>query len=234
MNVTVFQHAPFEGLGSISRWLSHHDATPQIVRLYDGDPIPASGDIEFLIVMGGPMSANDEPTLDWLAPEKQAIREAVSRRIPVLGVCLGAQLIASALGARVYPNAVKEIGWFPIYAVPGPASMFRFPIESRVFHWHGETFDLPPGALHLARSAACDDQAFQIGRHVIGLQFHLEATCEAVRGMVEHCRADLEPGPYVQTEAGLNRAPASWYESTNQLMDDVLTYLVERRQSLLA
>jgi GMP synthase-like glutamine amidotransferase len=229
MNVTVFQHAPFEGLGSIAQWLDLHDATAQVIRLYDGDPVPPGAEIEFLIVMGGPMSVNDEQALPWLVPEKETIRDAVRRKIPVLGVCLGSQLIANALGARVYANAVKEIGWYPVYSVHGPASVFRFPIETRVFHWHGETFDLPPGALHLARSPGCEHQAFQVGRHVIGLQFHLEATCDAVHGMVEHCRADLEPGPYVQTEAGLNRAPASWYESTNQLMDDVLTYLVENR-----
>jgi GMP synthase-like glutamine amidotransferase len=178
-----------------------------------------------LIAMGGPMSVNDDAELPWLRPEKQCVREAVARDIPVLGVCLGAQLIASALGTRVVRNPVQEIGWFPIHAVSASQPTFHFPSECVVFHWHGETFDLPDGAERLATSAGCENQAFQVGRHVIGLQFHLETTPETARAMVEHCRGELMPGPYVQTEEELRAVPALRYEAINRLMDDVLAYL---------
>ena len=129
------------------------------------------------------MSVNDEDVLDWLRPEKQLVRDAVARGIPVLGVCLGGQLIASALGARVYPGAASEIGWFPVHGVPDVAPSFQFPPEILAFHWHGETFDLPAGAVRLAGSAACENQAFQVGRNVIALQFHLETTPDNVEAL---------------------------------------------------
>ena len=108
---------------------------------------------------------NDEVRLPWLEPEKRFVREAIERNIAVLGVCLGAQLIASALGSRVYSGPAKEIGWFPIQRAPEAEGTFRFPSECTVFHWHGETFDLPLGAARLASSAACENQAFQMKRH---------------------------------------------------------------------
>jgi len=140
-------------------------------------------------------------------------------------VCLGAQIIASALGARVFANAHKEIGWFPIQAVSGNSEAFRFPEQVAVFHWHGETFELPPGALHLARSAGCDNQAFQIGHNVIGLQFHLETTPETADLIIRNCRDELADGDYIQTERALRAAPDDAYRGINRLMDEVLSYI---------
>jgi len=127
MRVHVFQHAPFEDLGSIRGWLNDRGAQVRYTRLFAGDPLPVLEEIDMLIAMGGPMSVNDEADHPWLTGEKQAVREAIAMDMPVLGVCLGAQLIASALGARVYRNAVKEIGWFPIQGVQGVESAFAFP-----------------------------------------------------------------------------------------------------------
>jgi GMP synthase-like glutamine amidotransferase len=182
--------------------------------------------VDLLVVMGGPMSVNDEKAFAWLVPEKQFIRDAMETGKPVLGVCLGAQLIASALGARVYPNHCKEIGWFPVQGVP-PAgeSIFRFPPSAEVFHWHGETFDLPAGAIRLARSEGCENQAIQIGPSVIGLQFHLETTPESARDLISHCRDELNPSQYVQTEAEILSVDPENYRSINQLMGDVLSFL---------
>ena len=142
MHAHVLQHVPYEDIGSIQPWLAARSATVGYTRFFEGAGLPALDGIDLVIAMGGPMSVNDEAELPWLVAEKAFVREAVTRGLPVLGICLGAQLIASALGARVYRNAEKEIGWFPVEAVAGAADGFRFPDSSLVFHWHGETFDL--------------------------------------------------------------------------------------------
>lgn len=227
--VQVLQHVPFEGLGSIGAWLEARHARVGWTRLFAGDPPPSLDDLDLLIALGGPMSVNDAARLPWLAVEQRVLREAIARGIPVLGVCLGAQLIASALGARVYRGAATEIGWFPIESVPGPDGTFRFPAACTVFHWHGETFDLPVGAMRLARSAACDNQAFQMARHVIGLQFHAEMTPDGASALVEHCRDELAGGRYVQSEAELRATPSAYYHAANALMDEVLGYLLAPR-----
>lgn len=176
MKVHVLQHVQFEGLGCIERWLETQGAQVGFTRLFQGDTLPTPNSIDMIIAMGGPMSVNDEKEFAWLKQEKQFIRDAIARGVPILGICLGAQLIASVLGERVYRNKLKEIGWFPIQAVPTAEPAFRFPAECLVFHWHGETFDLPTGAVLLAKSACCENQAFQLMSNVIGLQFHLEST----------------------------------------------------------
>lgn len=225
MKVHVLEHAPFEGLGSIETWLFKLGATVQYTRFYESGELPDPVSVDLVIAMGGPMSANDEAKYPWLEPEKRFIREAIGRGRPVLGVCLGAQLIASALGAPVYANREKEIGWFPIEGVEAGGESFRFPQRVTVFHWHGETFDLPRGAVRLARSSACENQAFQIGRNVIGLQFHLETRPEMVELMIRHCRDELVEGAYIQTEQAMLEVPQSLYIEINQLMEEVLSYI---------
>ncbi len=230
MNVHVLQHAPFEGIGSIATWLAERKAEVSFTRFFERTQFPEPGGLDLVIAMGGPMSVNDEEELPWLRPEKEFIRGAVKQQVPVLGICLGAQLIASALGSRVYPNRLKEIGWFPIESTPGPGDVFRFPEKCLVFHWHGETFDLPPGAVRLARSGACENQAFQIGRTAIGLQFHLETTQESAEAMLSHCSDELVPGPFIQTESEMRKMPHTLYSEINALMGKVLSYLTDRRQ----
>jgi GMP synthase-like glutamine amidotransferase len=227
MVVRVFQHVPFEDVGSMAGWFEAKKATVEYTRFYADPIIPEKEDMDLLVIMGGPMSVNDEDKFPWLREEKAFVREAVTRGVAVLGVCLGAQLIASALGAKVYPNREKEIGWFPIETAPSLPGVFAFPTGCTVFHWHGETFDLPPGSTHLARSTACVNQAFQVGRRTMGLQFHLEVTPESARTMVVTCRDELEPGRYIQQESAVLAAPRSLYRKANALMADVLDYLMK-------
>jgi len=225
VKVHVLQHVPFEDIGSIAPWLEAHRAHVSYTRFFDDPALPQLNGLDLVIAMGGPMSVNDESTLPWLLSEKRFVRDAVERGIAVLGVCLGAQLIASALGARVYRNSQKEIGWFPIEATLSTTNTFRFPEKCIVFHWHGETFDLPAGAVRLAKSVVCENQAFQIAQHVIGLQFHLETTPESARALLDNCGDELVPGPYVQTESELRKVPSAAYVEINSLMSEVLAYL---------
>lgn len=222
MRVHYLQHVPFEGPGSIRRWLGAHGAKVSFTALYEGGALPKADDVDLLIVMGGPMSANDEDAHPWLIAEKQLIGETIARGRRVLGICLGAQLVASALGARVYRNAVAEIGWFPVSVSEGGSAGLAVPDGARVFHWHGETFDLPPGATRLASTLGCLNQAFEVGPHVLGLQFHLEVTPESGREMVAHGRDELVAGRFIQPEAELLAAPLAWYAAINRMMDETL------------
>jgi GMP synthase (glutamine-hydrolysing) len=191
--VLAFRHTPIEHLGWIAASLDAAQLPWRYVDLFQEDsPLPALDVVGGLIFLGGPMSANDD--LAYLRREIAIIERAVARKKPVLGVCLGAQLIAKALGARVYPNRVKEIGWFPVTWTEAAYQDCLFAGlrgSDTVFHWHGETFDLPVGATRLAESEACQNQAFRFGIGVYGLQFHLEVTPEMI---AEWCAADAQCG----------------------------------------
>ncbi|HEY1338759.1 MAG TPA: type 1 glutamine amidotransferase [Bryobacteraceae bacterium] len=176
MRVAIFRHVSFEGPGRIHDTLAARNIEACIVD----DPASAP-EADGLIFMGGPMSVNDP--LPNLRREEELIRRAVAEQRPVLGICLGSQLIARALGARVYRNPAKEIGWFDIHSTASGASDPVFSAlntRETVFHWHSETFDLPPGAVLLASSELCRHQAFRLGNNVYGFQFHLEVTPEMI------------------------------------------------------
>ena len=230
MKAHYLQHVPFEGLGSIETWLQSMRADVSVTRLFEEPALPDPADVDLLVIMGGPMSINDEAGYPWLAAEKEFIRSVIEKDKAVIGICLGAQLIAGAMGAAVYPNKEKEIGWFPIAGetTDGAEESFLFPQELLVFHWHGETFDLPDGAMRLAGSTACENQAFQLGRQVIGLQFHLETTPDTARDLVHHCRDELQPSRYVQSEAEILGIDPPCYSTINSYMDKVLQFIVRR------
>ncbi len=198
MRMAVLQHVPFEGPAAIGDWASARGVAASVAHLYRGDPLPALDSFDTLAAMGGPMSANDEAVYDWLAPEIAFVREAIAGGKIVLGVCLGAQIIAKALGGRVYKGREKEIGWFPVERAGEHPFFERLPAKFVAFHWHGETFSLPGGAVRLASTPSTDNQAFAIGATVLGLQFHLEATKESVDALIEHAASDIEGGPFQQ------------------------------------
>jgi GMP synthase-like glutamine amidotransferase len=226
MRAHFLQHVPFEGLSSIEAWLLAAGYRITATRFFESCDLPDPEQIDLLIVMGGPMSVNDEEHLPWLAPEKEFIRHAVAAGRPVLGICLGAQLIASSMGKAVYRNREKEIGWFPVFGTSHEdKAIFSFPPEAEVFHWHGETFDLPDGAIHLARSGVCENQAFQLGRSAIGLQFHLETTPQSAVDLVANCRDELQPSEYIQDEETILASAPEKYQAINSLMAEILAYL---------
>lgn len=202
MKVQVLQHVSFEGPAKITDWAQdrHHELS--ITKLFANERSPGIRDFDGLVIMGGPMGANDDAQFRWMKGEKKLIAEAIAKGKPVLGICLGAQLVAQVLGANVYRNKEKEIGWFPI-ELDAP-NIRRHPLnvlppKVTVFHWHGDTFDLPPKALHLARSQACENQAFSVGSTVVGLQFHLELSGSHIETLMRYGAADMTAGPFVQT-----------------------------------
>jgi GMP synthase-like glutamine amidotransferase len=202
MRVHIIQHVAFEGAGAIGEWAREREHSISVTEQFKRGKLPAVDDFDFLVIMGGPMSANDDAQFDWLAGEKQLIAEALREEKTILGVCLGAQLLARVLGARVYPNREKEIGWFPV-RLTLQAERSRFfsglPAKMTVLHWHGETFDLPRGAILVAESDVCRNQAFELDGRVLGLQFHLEVHPQGLERLIENSAGDLAPGPAVQT-----------------------------------
>ena len=202
MNIHGLQHVPFEGLGSIEDWIQSGPHLLGTTRLYRNEPLPEIESIDLLVIMGGPMNIYEETKYSWLAEEKRFIERAITAHKRVLGICLGAQLVADVLGAKVYANADKEIGWFSVEMTePAPLSNLftAFPARLDVFHWHGDTFDIPQGAVHVAHSAGCAHQAFVYDERVIGLQFHLETTPASARQIITHCADEIVEGRYIQT-----------------------------------
>lgn len=220
MKVHWFQHVEFEGLGLIEPWLRARGHEISVTRWWAGETAGTDAEAaEWLIVMGGPMNIYQHRDFSWLVAEKVAIAMAVARGARVLGVCLGAQLIADVLGGKVMQNSEREIGWWPVRAVPSNGTSFVeryvFPPEATVLHWHGDTFTLPPGARRLAESDGCAQQAFAWGERVLALQFHLEMSGGAVAEIARACADELVGGGrWVQpaetiTEGALAHAQAA-------------------------
>jgi GMP synthase-like glutamine amidotransferase len=228
MRISVLQHVPFEGPARIAHWARSRGHELQISHLYAGDALPHPDAFDRLVVMGGPMGVGDEADHSWLHPEKGCIADAIAAGRSVVGICLGAQLIAEALGARVYRNPVKEIGWMPVRlteAAQAEALTAPLPSELSVFHWHGDTFDLPSGATLLAESEACAHQAFLYKGRVLGLQFHLESTPESVDAICTHCADEIVPSAHVQDAERMRAAGPDVYAAINAALEGMLDRL---------
>lgn len=226
----IFMHVPFEGPAAIRDWLAQRHIGIREVQTWTVEDWQALALPDWLFIMGGPMSACDDATYPWLAHEAAYIRRAMDAGKAVVGVCLGAQLIARTLDARVMPNAHREIGWWPVTATAaGRAHPLGelFAAGPAVLHWHGDTFDIPAGAVHLAQSAACANQIFLYGNNVLALQCHLEMRRKHVERLAHFCAAELAAGgPFIQPEAEVLAADAPFAES-----EALLDVLLERFQA---
>lgn len=232
LRVWCLTHVPFEGPQVIEDWALERGHEFQIARLWAGSPLPPASGIDLLAIMGGPMSVHDESEFSWLQPEKVLVRECLELRRFVLGVCLGSQILAECLGTTVRRNAHKEIGWFPIQVTAGGGSLFEgLPDELMAFHWHGETYALPPGTALRAASAGCAVQAFEHS-HALGLQFHLEVKLEGVAQLLTHCAGDIGNGPYEQQPASIQDGHQAYGEAARlvmlRLLDRIAATVVSR------
>jgi GMP synthase-like glutamine amidotransferase len=220
-NAIILQHAPFEGPGALLPFLRSKNYACQICHVYFEATLPPTN-WDLVVVLGGPMNVDEDSRLPWLGPEKAFIRRCIDRGVAVLGVCLGGQLIARALGARVVRNAQKEIGWFDIHRAPGARNHplgKAWPEKVEMFHWHGDTFELPEGATLLATSAACQNQAFAWGERVLALQFHCEFTGNNAAALAEGDESeDWKPGPFIQFPKDFTSRPER-FDALNRQMD---------------
>ncbi|MSR78016.1 MAG: type 1 glutamine amidotransferase [Candidatus Omnitrophica bacterium] len=200
--VHYFQHVEFEDLAVIQDWILSKGHTLSRTAFYAGEPLPDISSIDWLIILGGPMNIYEHDRYPWLIQEKKLIRQSIDQGKKVLGICLGAQLIADVLGGKVTRGVDKEIGWYPIRRTSQSKQSKLFaalPETIQAFHWHGDTFAIPPNTLHGFSSQACEHQAFTYADRVVGLQFHLESTRESIQKLLQNCPEDLTPGPYSQS-----------------------------------
>jgi len=222
MKIHWLQHVSFEGLGYIEEWAQIQRAELTCTRLYAGEKLPDLGTFDWLIVMGGPMGIYDHDEYPWLLAEKAFIKQAINANKTVIGICLGAQLMAAVLDAKVHPGPQKEIGWFPIQRLEGAPELI--PEELTVFHWHGDTFEIPIGAVPLAASAHCINQGFVYQQKAVALQFHMEITPESMEALIKNCADELENIPYIQT-ADQMRAGLPIIGKVNRAMKKLLDAL---------
>ncbi len=227
MRVHYLQHVSFEGIGSMAAYFKNKGHALSSTRLYENQALPDPHAIDFLIVMGGPMGVHDDLQYPWMKKEKEFIRACMDKGKIVLGICLGAQLIAHVLGAGVCKNKDREIGWFPLTIDDEIRKtvfkdVFSFGLE--VFHWHGDTFDIPESGVRIASSPACKNQGFIIDNRIAGFQFHLETTQESAGALIENCGHELDGSVFVQTKKEL-MADETKFIRINGVMTAVLERL---------
>jgi GMP synthase (glutamine-hydrolysing) len=228
MRVHILQHVPFEGPSTITNWCSDRGLSYAKTLMFQYDSLPNVDDFDFLVVLGGPMGVSDQEDFPWLHDELDFIRRAIAADKTMLGICLGAQLLAHGLGASVTRNPQSEIGWYAVDRHPalrGHPLAEILPETFDAFHWHGDTFAIPNRAIPVASSEACANQGFVYRDRIVALQFHLETSLAAAQQLIKHCRAELVPAPFIQAEERMLARPER-FEHAQRRMYRVLDYLL--------
>jgi GMP synthase-like glutamine amidotransferase len=236
LRVHYFQHIAGEGFGSCYDYLKAHQAKITATEFFalpvdlplELEALPDIDEVDLLIIMGGTMSVNDEANYPWLKLEKRWLRRYLSAGKPAIGLCLGGQLIANALGASVSRNQHQELGWMDVGRVSHvPENYFQIPEKINIMQWHSETFEIPRGGVRLAQNNVCQNQMYQIGRNVLGFQFHPEMTPHALQLLIENEEdSAVFNGEYVQPIAELKKTIKSKFEQGNQLLNRAIEYVV--------
>lgn len=218
--IHFIKNISFENPGLIKDWADSNGFLSKETDLYANQPLPDINSFDWLVIMGGPMSVGDAFEYPFLKKEKLFIESAIKANKLTLGICIGAQLIADVLGARVYKNEFKEIGWFPVSLTSEgkTSTVFKsFPSKFMTFQWHQDTFDIPSGAIALATSENCKNQAFLYDEHTVALQFHFEVKKENISNLIKHGSSDLTLERYVQTPEQMQNADAYFAEIKQNL-----------------
>lgn len=236
LKVHYFQHIAGEGFGSCYDFLRQHQAQISATEFFalpfnlpvDLEALPDIDDVDLLIVMGGKMSVNDEALYPWLKVEKQWIRRYISAGKPAIGLCLGGQLIANALGAEVKPNHHQELGWTTVYrSRTVPKDCFALPAQFEVMQWHRETFEIPHGAIQLAENPVCANQMYQVGKNVLGFQFHPEITPNTLRLFLDDDEElSIFNGDYIQSAIHLKKSVSEQFVVGNSILNEAIQYVL--------
>ena len=238
LKVHYFQHIAGEGFGSCYPYLKQLGAKITATEFFalpvdrplDIEALPHIEDVDLLIIMGGTMSVNDEANYPWLKTEKRWLRRYLASGKPAIGLCLGGQMIAHSLGANVSRNPYQELGWTTVYK-SGTAvqNCFQMPNEIEVMQWHSETFEIPKGGIRLAENEVCSNQMYQIGKNVLGFQFHPEITPEVLAAFIEEEEQEqVFDGPYVQSFDTLRKSHHKQFEPGNQLLNKAIDYVLQQ------
>jgi GMP synthase-like glutamine amidotransferase len=226
--IHILQHVPFETPGFFSM-LPAEEFSISVSNVYKGDTLPEFKSYDILVILGGPMNVDEHDLYPWLESEKEYIRRAIDAHGKILGICLGAQLIASALGARVTKNNHKEIGWFPIRKTESGCNsklLKNIPDSCLALHWHGDTFDIPYNARHEVSSDACNNQLFTYNNRVIGMQFHFEATEESIDALIDNCGSELVTELYIQDADTIQKYAKEYCENSHKYLSAIIRNLL--------